>query len=111
MNRGKELKKILKLLDIKLKHIAPILNKNEVYIYQLLNKKDLSWEIINKIGTAIKYDFSKDFPEMPLKSDYNSIINTDFSDEDEFPLELQVRIWKSKYYQLRDEILKKDKSV
>lgn len=103
IERGKKVKEVLNDLGIKLKSLAPVLNKNEVYIYQLLDKDDLSWEIIRKIGKHINYDFRKTFPDMPFEYE---ITEDDFSvvEESSTSLEYEVKKWKDKYFALLEDM-------
>lgn len=102
MERGKKVKEILAGLGIKIKTIAPILGKDDHYIYSLLDREDLSWEIIRKIGEHIKYDFRKDFPEMPFE--YKSAEDDEITSISEpSTIEEIAKKWKDKYYNLLEE--------
>ena len=98
-NRGKKVKEVLNKLGIKIKSVAKILNKNESYIYQLLDKEDLSWEIIRNIGQEIRYDFRNDFPEMPFTDHIDYPIN-----EKPLSIELEAQKWKDKYFKLLEDV-------
>ena len=103
-NRGKKVKEILSRVGIKIKSVAKILNKNETYIYQLLDKDDLSWDIIRKIGNDIGYDFRNDFPEMPF-TDYPNLESSEYSKfEESLSIELDAKKWKEKYFKLLEDV-------
>lgn len=102
-NRGKKVKDIIKNLGVNIKGLAPVLKKNERYVYELLDKPDLSWDIIRKIGNHIKYDFRKDFPDMPFE--YNPLDDDDSRNlEEPLPLELEAKKWKDKYFKLLEDV-------
>jgi len=97
-NRGKKVKDLLNSLGIKIKSIAPIINKSESYTYVLLESPDLNWEVIRKIGDAINYDFRKIFPNMP-------VLTTIYENEGKRykTVEEEALYWKEKYYSLMED--------
>ena len=48
--------------------ISRALRSNRRMVYNWFSQRDLDPEVIKKIGNAINYDFSEDFPENILKS-------------------------------------------
>ncbi len=100
--RGKKLKARLKELGYNIRFFANVLGKDEVYIYQLLDRDDLSWDIIRKIGQHINYDFRKDFPDMPFE--YQEYPDTSTKAEEPLPLEYEVKKWRDKYFKLLEDV-------
>lgn len=97
-NRGKKVKDLLNSLGIKIKSIAPILNKSESYTYVLLERRDLNWEIIRKIGDAINYDFRKIFPDMPVLTTMYESERKRYKNAEE-----EALYWKEKYFSLMED--------
>lgn len=97
-NRGEKVKDLLNSLGIKIKSIAPILNKSESYTYVLLERRDLNWEIIRKIGDAINYDFRKIFPDMPVLTTMYESERKRYKNAEE-----EALYWKEKYFSLMED--------
>lgn len=67
MHRGEIVQKIIKDLGINLSVLSNSVGVSRATLYRYFDTPDLSWKIIYDIGMAIRYDFKKDFPEMPLE--------------------------------------------
>jgi hypothetical protein len=105
VKRGKIVKQRLADLGVKIKSLAPKLKKNEHYIYQMLDRDDLSWDVIRKIGEEIRYDFRNDFPDMPFQSEYmESDLESGSLEEQPLTLQQEVKKWKDKYFQLLEDV-------
>lgn len=100
IHRGEIVKKILLDRGFTLKSLSKKLGyKSERYIYNLLNRDDLPWETIKKIGLIINYDFTNDFKEIaniveePIEP-YGVKV---------FSIEEEMIKWKDKYFSLLEK--------
>lgn len=105
VNRGKIVKSKLAELGIKIKSLASKLEKSEGYLYQLLDREDLQWEIIRKIGSEIRYDFRRDFPDMPFLDEYPVLDSEADSWEEKLEIYKSEAVrWKNKYFTLLEDV-------
>lgn len=63
-NRGKVLELIAKSSDISVSALARKMEYNRATVYRHFETEDLDFSILRRYGTALKHDFSIEFPEM-----------------------------------------------
>lgn len=78
-------------------------------IYKHFEREELDWKHIIKIGKAINYDFSNEFPELATYS--TSMVMEDLSvyaakDEKVHEAMVEIDKWKTKAYELSEELIK-----
>lgn len=83
--------------------IAKKAGYNRTSLYNHIKQEDLSFEILEKYGKALGYDFTQVFPEMiryisfeDTKADYNESLTFD-------QLLKQRDSWRDKYYDLLEK--------
>jgi transcriptional regulator with XRE-family HTH domain len=113
IHRGEIVRLRLKGMGFKLSQIADRSGIARSSIYKYLNEQDLSWSIIQQIGSAIRYNFRKDFPDMPVEVleiqealmpfDHESDPAESMSKSE---LRLVAETWKNKYLELMEEHVK-----
>ncbi|MDR6782391.1 transcriptional regulator with XRE-family HTH domain [Pedobacter africanus] len=63
LNVGRLIEHIVREDHVRISELSRKLRVSRRTIYNWFNKKTLKHEIIDKIGKAIKHDFSKEFPD------------------------------------------------
>lgn len=63
LNAGQVIEHVVREDHVRISELSRKLQVSRRTIYNWFNQKTLSYEIIYKIGKAIKHDFSKEFPE------------------------------------------------
>lgn len=71
-------------------------------IYRHFEKEDLAFHIIKRYGKIMKYDFTKDFPEM-AESDFFETEQWTANNPDLDECLKQSDMWKSKYLNLLEQ--------
>lgn len=105
-HRGEVVRKILDDLDVNKTHLAKKIGVHRDTINNWSKEPNLSFEKIRKIGNAIDYDFSRDFPDYPYSSP-PGVEESSTPYEPEFItiedcVEDRNR-WRIKYYQLLEK--------
>ncbi|MBE9585860.1 hypothetical protein IM792_15495 [Mucilaginibacter sp. JRF] len=97
---GKTVEYIIRRKGVNLSDLAKIMNINRRTFYNWFNQARLKKEIIIRIGAAIKYDFSAEFPHLvtPPEQPKSLIPKAQPSDDDH-----QNNNWKDKYISLLEE--------
>jgi hypothetical protein len=80
--------------------LSKLLNVNRRSLYNWFADRNLRSEIIYRIGTAVDYDFSKEFPEMFTSDNFVKVINPSFMDNTEPGNEPD---WQMKYITLLEQ--------
>lgn len=108
VHRGNKVRQIVRDLGISLYALSKGLNVSRSTIYRYLDDPVLSWKIIYDIGTFIRYDFSKDFPEMPIVDIEKNLL--DIANEPDivygesvYELRKQLRECREKYMSLLEK--------
>lgn len=65
-HRGEVVKKEVKRSGIAISKLAYAMKVSRETVYNYFRNADLRFDIIDKIGKIIKYDFSDDFTDMPI---------------------------------------------
>lgn len=63
LNAGKVIERVVRRDHIGISELSRKLHVSRRTIYNWFDQESLSFEIICKIGSAIKHDFSKEFPD------------------------------------------------
>ncbi len=99
-NRGELLKRLVEDSNIPIQTVVKKAGfKSTTSYYQHIKKEDLTLDILMRYGKAIKYDFSRDFPE--IKSLEDTLVNEDPKTIEEAIR--QMNVWKEKYYKMTEE--------
>jgi predicted DNA-binding transcriptional regulator AlpA len=90
---------------LNISEIAHKLNVNRSTIYHWFQKDKLAKDIIFKLGNAIRYDFSIDFPEFFTKADFTLAYFTanNQHDNNQATTPDENDMWKIKYLLLLEE--------
>lgn len=113
-HQGQIVEYIVRKNGYNISSLAKELDVNRRSMYNWFNQKELKWDVIRRIGLAIRHDFSKEFPLLFTSEDFeaiytlrSSIPNYDKIDADNH--------WKSKYLNLLEkyntELLNKTKRL
>lgn len=112
IHRGQFVKNKLDEIGVKISKLAPKLDYSRGHLYKFFDMHDLPYKVIYKIGEAINYDFSFDFPDMPVKSIEKNIV---VAEEEEvygvnttnvYELKKAVILWRDRYYALLEKYSK-----
>ncbi|SKB30743.1 hypothetical protein SAMN05660226_00656 [Parapedobacter luteus] len=108
-HHGKTIERVIRVHQISISELARLLNVDRRSIYNWFDKPHLRSEIIFKIGYAIKYDFSKEFPELFSDDEFRSVFEknrlnpqTALKATEKF----NEQYWKSKYHELLQKVHK-----
>ncbi|WP_316811947.1 helix-turn-helix transcriptional regulator [Pedobacter heparinus] len=114
LNVGRVIEHIVREDHVGISELSRKLHVSRRTIYNWFNQKTLSYEIIYKIGKAIKHDFSKEFPDDFIaanqESKANAVLFTDGDDHEDDAYTNSVNYWMNKYISLLEkynELLRK----
>ncbi|MNK09448.1 hypothetical protein D3C87_274090 [compost metagenome] len=105
LNVGKVIERAVRRDHMGISALSRKLHVSRRTIYNWFDQESLSFEIICKIGNAIKYDFSKEFPDDfarvddEITSNVNHFKNGDDNTADSF----SVNYWMNKYIKLLEK--------
>lgn len=107
LNVGQIIEHIVRSENVGVSELSRKLNVSRRTIYNWFSQKTLSLDIICKIGSAIKHDFSKEFPD-----DFASL-NAENNSKDQFSMSTEINTdgknanpvsyWMSKYIKLLEK--------
>jgi AcrR family transcriptional regulator len=107
IHRGKILREVVdkycdmnKVTITSLSHAVGI---NQSTIYRHFEKDDLPYHIILKYGKAMRYDFSKEFPDMTEALDMLSDGEVEYGSIDLSTCKKQLEHWQNKYINLLEK--------
>lgn len=105
LNVGKVIERAVRRDHMGISALSRKLHVSRRTIYNWFDQESLSFEIICKIGNAIKYDFSKEFPEDFAIVDKEISNNmTDFKNVGDNSTEsFSVNYWMNKYIKLLEK--------
>lgn len=102
-HRGHIVKQVIQNNGYSLKWVADQMHKSQSTLSIQLGYEQLPWKYIHEIGNIIKYDFRKEFPEMPLLSSEGGYLAEEQRAE---YITLQNRdSWRGQYHLLKEAYL------
>ncbi len=108
-HHGQTIERIIRIHQISISELARLLKVDRRSVYNWFEKPYLRSEIIFKIGCAIKYDFSKEFPELFSQNDFNTVFaknRMNYHTMLYVAEEFNEQYWKNKYDDLVQKIHK-----
>jgi hypothetical protein len=106
VHRGEIVEAAIRQSGISFTDVAKAIGYNRSYLYTLWDNPDLSYDIIIKVGKAIKHDFRPDFQDMYLM-DSNEVKepSADYHNQSELLKQCmkEKKEWKDKYISLMEE--------
>ena len=103
MHRGEILAKTVQQSELSKTVIAKKAGYNRTSLYNHIKTPDLSFDILEKYGKALGYDFTKVFPEMIKYISFEDP-RSDYSESITFEKLLKQRDqWRDKYYDLLEK--------
>ena len=107
LNAGQVIEHVVREDHVGISELSRKLHVSRRTIYNWFNQKTLSYEIIYKIGKAIKHDFSKEFPENFMIDMQESRLNKDSlidgDDNTDGAYADSVNYWMNKYILLLEK--------
>ncbi|QNL52490.1 helix-turn-helix transcriptional regulator [Olivibacter sp. SDN3] len=102
---GEIVEKVVRRNGYSISELARLANVNRRSIYNWFGQQKLKPEIIYKVGCALKYDFSSEFPELFSSEDFQkAFINSKPVPTDGLINEIErINYWKDKYVDLLEE--------
>lgn len=102
MNKGEIVELVIRRNNLSISELSRRLHVSRRSVYNWFEQKDLSIDIICKVGDALDYDFSSDFPDLftRKKSRIISKMDQDFTFE---PQQNSVNYWRDKYINLLEK--------
>jgi AcrR family transcriptional regulator len=103
-HQGQIVEYIVRKNGFSLSELAKALNINRRSLYNWFQAKELKKSIIHRIGCVLRHDFSKEFPELFLSEDFNSIYEPKKYRSE--PASVTINdddIWKHKYITLLEQ--------
>jgi len=97
---GAIVEKVVRRSGISIAELARRVDINRRSIYNWFEQESLSIDIICKIGNALDYDFSADFPELFANHNLSSISNRNAQQRE---AEVTLNYWKNKYISLLEK--------
>lgn len=105
VHKGELVRKRITQSGVSVKSIAARLGVSRQTLYDYLERDDLNFDIINRIGFAIKYDFSQDIPEiLGFKNNMLSEPDESYGKDINGCLE-ELRRTNLKYFRLMDDYI------
>lgn len=105
VHKGELVRKRITQSGVSVKSIAARLGVSRQTLYDYLERDDLNFDIINRIGFAIKYDFSQDIPEiLGFKNNMLSEPDESYGKDINGCLEELIRT-NLKYFRLMDDYI------
>ncbi|QXV64841.1 hypothetical protein FPZ42_08115 [Mucilaginibacter achroorhodeus] len=101
---GQIVEKVIRRDGYSISELAKLTNVNRRSVYNWFKQKRLKPEIIYRIGLALNYDFSKDFPSLFSADDFQHIQNKART-SDWLPVkeEKDENYWKDRYITLLEK--------
>ena len=102
MNNGEIVELVIRRNNLSISELSRRLHVSRRSIYNWFTQRNLSYDIIYKIGEALNYDFSSDFPDMftgkesQLIKHINADKNIDFNQN-------SAIFWRNKYINLLEK--------
>ena len=103
-HQGQIVEYIVRKNGFSLSELAKALNINRRSLYNWFQAKTLKKSVIHRIGCVLRHDFSKEFPELFLSEDFNSIYEPKKYRPE--PASLSANddeVWKHKYIALLEQ--------
>jgi transcriptional regulator with XRE-family HTH domain len=102
---GQIVEKVIRRNGYSISELARLTNVNRRSVYNWFHQKRLKPEIIYRIGVALNYDFSKDFPKLLLDLHINEIKSNNVSAPfNNSPIDrTEENYWKDKYIKLLEK--------
>ena len=100
IHRGEALEKIVKRNPLSITFISKKAGFNRSSFYNHISKPDLSFEILERYGKALGFDFTKIFPVMDRYISFEDTGNAYPKVLTFDQLEMQRDQWRDKYYDL-----------
>ncbi|QNL47934.1 helix-turn-helix domain-containing protein [Olivibacter sp. SDN3] len=101
---GEIIEKVMRRNGYSISEAARIMNVNRRSIYNWFDQPKLKDQIIFKIGCALKYDFSVEFPELFSSEDFQRAFSASKTKQSAIRDETEkTSFWKDKYIQLLEE--------
>jgi transcriptional regulator with XRE-family HTH domain len=91
---GAIIEKVIRRNGHSISDLAKATNVNRRSVYNWFNQRRLKPDVINRIGAAINYDFSRDMPELLGENNLNAVSGAEGAE--------QNNIWKDKYVELME---------
>lgn len=112
VHRGQVVRAKLDEIGVKVSKLAQRLDYSRGHMYKLFESENLGYPIIYKIGEVINYDFSHDFPEMPVKRIEQNIVSEPeevygINTTNVYELKKAVVFWRDRYYALMEKYIAK----
>jgi len=102
---GQTLERIVRRNNYSISELARLAKVNRRSVYNWFNQENLRAEIILKVGCALRYDFSSEFPELFSPDDFRrafqqkgSVLTERLEEEKK-----EIHYWKDKYLSLLEE--------
>ncbi|AMR30531.1 hypothetical protein A0256_03385 [Mucilaginibacter sp. PAMC 26640] len=102
-HKGQVVEYIVRRNGYSITDLATELNVNRRTVYNYFQNSNLKYDVIYKIGLIIRYDFSKEFPEVLTCNEFEiknrqtqSLITVD-------EMKANAEQWKDKYVQLLED--------
>ncbi|QNL52459.1 hypothetical protein H8S90_08970 [Olivibacter sp. SDN3] len=102
---GEIIEKVMRRNGYSISEAARLINVNRRSIYNWFEQPRLKEDTIFKIGCALRYDFSKEFPELFKSEDFQKAFErnswgekVNMAEEDE-----KISYWKDKYISLLEQ--------
>jgi hypothetical protein len=102
-HQGQIVEYVVRKNGFSLSELAIALNINRRSLYNWFQAKQLKKSIIHRIGCVLRHDFSKEFPELFLSEDFNSIYEPKKYRPEPASLINDDEIWKHKYITLLEQ--------
>ncbi|MDB5000927.1 MAG: hypothetical protein JWR76_2004 [Mucilaginibacter sp.] len=103
-HQGQIVEYVVRKNGFSLSELAIALNINRRSLYNWFQAKELKKSIIHRIGCVLRHDFSKEFPELFLSEDFNSIYEPKkYRPEPASLINNDDEIWKHKYITLLEQ--------
>lgn len=99
-HNGQTVEYVIRRNGHNLSALSKLLNVNRRSLYNWFADRNLKSEIIYRIGTAVDYDFSKEFPEMFTSDSFMKAANQRFLDATASNDESE---WQMKYITLLEQ--------
>ncbi len=100
---GEVIEKVIRRNGVSIAELGRVLNVNRRSIYNWFNQRRLNNDLIIRIGQAINYDFSKDFPNYSLRCNmFSDSASMDPSNPVGMSAET-LSYWQNKYIELLEK--------
>lgn len=102
MNKGEIVELVIRRNNLSISELSRRLHVSRRSVYNWFEQKDLSIDIICKVGDVLDYDFTSDFPDMFTKKKSRIVSQMDHSFNLE-PQQNSVNYWRDKYISLLEK--------